>query len=400
MRGSSARLKHVASVVAGQSPPSDAVDVLNGGVPFIQGNAEFGEGSPSPRFECATAPKTCEPGDVLLSVRAPVGALNVADQAYGIGRGLCAIRATGAHPRYLWWWAHTQIALLNSVATGSTYTAVTAEDVANLPLTLPPLEEQRRIADFLDTETTRLDRLSALRREQAARLAERAQRLLDAEIEGLAAASGFRPLRRELRSVEQGASPLCDAMPAETGQYGVLKLSAVSRGRYVAHENKAVISGYEPDPRLEVQPGDLLVTRANTPERVGDVAFVDETRPGLFLPDLIYRLTMERPQDSQFVAYALRTSRVRGHISSVARGTSQSMVKLRGEDIRDLPVPAAPAGDRVRAVRVLVEADREIDQVRDSIARSLDLIGERRQALVTAAVTGQLDVTTARGGAA
>jgi len=264
---------------------------------------------------------------------------------------------------------------------------------------VPPLEEQRRIADFLDTETTRLDRLSTLRREQAARLAERAQRLLDAEIEGLAAASGFRPLRRELRSVEQGASPLCDAMPAETGQYGVLKLSAVSRGRYVAHENKAVISGYEPDPRLEVQPGDLLITRANTPERVGDVAFVEDSRPGLFLPDLIYRLTMERPQDSQFVAYALRTSRVRGLISSVARGTSQSMVKLRGEDVLDLPVPAAPAGDRARAVRGLVEAEREIDQLRDSIAQSLDLMSERRQALITAAVTGQLDVTTAHGGA-
>ena len=308
----------------------------------------------------------------------------------------------GVDPRFVSYWAQSQ-SFFDQVATGavrSTIDNFSAGKIRNLALAVPPLEEQRRIADFLDTETTRLDRLSALRREQTAKLAQRGQALLDEAIEGLAATSGFRPLRRELRAVEQGASPQCDALPAETDQYGVLKLSAVSQGRYLAQENKAVISGYQPDPRLEVHRGDLLITRANTPERVGDVAFVDESRPGLFLPDLIYRLTMERPQDSEFVAYALRTSRVRGLISSIARGTSQSMVKIRGEDVRELPVPAAPTGDRSRAIRTVREAQGEINQLRGSITQGLALVAERRQALITAAVTGQFDVTTAQGGAA
>ena len=61
-------------------------------LPFLQGNAEFGPISPNPRFACEEAPKRARAGDILLSIRAPVGAINVADQTYGIGRGLCAIQ--------------------------------------------------------------------------------------------------------------------------------------------------------------------------------------------------------------------------------------------------------------------------------------------------------------------
>src|SRR5690554_6923542 len=80
------RLRFIASLDAGQSPPSD--EVLDGvdGLPFLQGNADFGVISPLPRYSCQTAPKQALSGDILFSVRAPVGAMNVADRSYGIGR--------------------------------------------------------------------------------------------------------------------------------------------------------------------------------------------------------------------------------------------------------------------------------------------------------------------------
>ena len=130
------RLKYVAHVISGQSPPSEEVSLLNGGLPFLQGNAEFGIHGPDPRYECETAPKTAPAGSILISVRAPVGAVNVADQRYGIGRGLAAVVGTRIDPGYLRWWMESQGPHLRSLATGTTFEAVTASDIGSLDVPL------------------------------------------------------------------------------------------------------------------------------------------------------------------------------------------------------------------------------------------------------------------------
>ena len=73
------RLKQAAMIIAGQSPSSEIVSENLDGFPFLQGNAEFGRMHPNPRLACETPSKSAMAGDILLSVRAPVGALNVAD---------------------------------------------------------------------------------------------------------------------------------------------------------------------------------------------------------------------------------------------------------------------------------------------------------------------------------
>ena len=86
------RLKFYANIIMGQSP--DGKDITDDGeTPFMQGNAEFTEKYPSPIYYCETCNKHSRIGDVLMSVRAPVGELNLSDKIYGIGRGLCSIKA-------------------------------------------------------------------------------------------------------------------------------------------------------------------------------------------------------------------------------------------------------------------------------------------------------------------
>ena len=86
------RLKFKETVIMGQSPDSESYNYEYKGYPFLQGNAEFSDVHPNPSIWCDVANKYALRNDVLLSVRAPVGAINIADQKYGIGRGLCAIR--------------------------------------------------------------------------------------------------------------------------------------------------------------------------------------------------------------------------------------------------------------------------------------------------------------------
>ena len=169
MSGSRVSLRRYVEVIAGQSPPSEAVSDLETGLPFIQGTAEFGAYSPQPKLQCDEAPKTCREGDHLLAVRAPVGELNVADRAYGIGRGLAAIRpiTNDVDPVFLGYLLEQLKPELLSMATGSTFEAVTADQIRELKVAwMPPIEEQRRIADFLDDQVGRIDQVIELRKSQ------------------------------------------------------------------------------------------------------------------------------------------------------------------------------------------------------------------------------------------
>ena len=167
--------KYACRVIMGQSPSSDAYHVEPGERPFLQGNAEFGERSPTPKWYCDAAPKVVETGTLLLSVRAPVGALNKADQAYAIGRGLCGVAPDREHldSRFAWWALHVTRQALEPLSVGSTYEAVSAADVGRMPIPIPPLAEQRAIADYLDTETARIDTLISKKRRLIELLAER-----------------------------------------------------------------------------------------------------------------------------------------------------------------------------------------------------------------------------------
>ena len=174
------RLKYCAHIEMGQSPPStEYSSTSEDGLPFLQGTADFGAASPTPRVYCGSPTKLARAGDVLFSVRAPVGALNLADQEFGIGRGLCAIRPQQPWDAHFAWWAlHEACHQLNHVSTGSTYDAVAAEDVGNLLVETTSPGAQRAIADYLDRETVRLDALVVATERVLGLLAEKRRALI------------------------------------------------------------------------------------------------------------------------------------------------------------------------------------------------------------------------------
>ncbi len=154
------KLKYTSDVIMGQSPSSDDYSEDSDMLPFLQGNADFTEKYPTPRVYCDGAKKTITKGSLLISVRAPVGALNEADQEYGIGRGLCAVKPkTSLSKEYIWYMLHVTRLELESLATGSTYDAVSVDEVADMSILIPSKREQQAIASYLDDATSRIDAL-------------------------------------------------------------------------------------------------------------------------------------------------------------------------------------------------------------------------------------------------
>ena len=164
------RLDSICELNMGQSPNSSSYNEKGNGLPFFQGNADFGVLNPTARIWCDAPTKIAKNGDILISVRAPIGSLNIADCECCIGRGLAAlsVKEDLCRKQYLWYALASKVDELNSKGTGSTFKAISKGVLAETELHLPPLEKQDNISCELDL----LTQLISLRKQQLAKLDE------------------------------------------------------------------------------------------------------------------------------------------------------------------------------------------------------------------------------------
>lgn len=144
-------LGDVVTIIMGQSPSSDTYNDKEG-LPFFQGNADFGKEHPTTvRVFCNSPIRIAEPNDILISVRAPIGAINIADRQCCIGRGLAAIRgANSVSNRFLYFFLTASKNTLISQGTGLTFKSIGKDALKNLQMPVFNLNEQERIVSELD----------------------------------------------------------------------------------------------------------------------------------------------------------------------------------------------------------------------------------------------------------
>lgn len=149
----SKRLDEVAEIIMGQSPPSNTYNTEGKGLPFFQGKAEFGELHPKATKYCSVPKKVAKKDDILLSVRAPVGPVNIADVDCCIGRGLAAIRANEKVMNYKFLYLYMKFMEkdLSGKGRGSTFTAIRGKVVRGIQIPLPPTKTQHRLVAKLDS---------------------------------------------------------------------------------------------------------------------------------------------------------------------------------------------------------------------------------------------------------
>jgi type I restriction enzyme S subunit len=299
------------------------------------------------------------------------------------------------------------------VMTGSTHQTIYMPDIRRLAIPVPPRNEQMRIVAQLRARLPKVDKLIAKQEQLLVLLAEKRQALItQAVTKGLESNAPMKdsgvesigpipadwsslPIRRLITGMEQGWSPIADDRLADEGEWAVLKLGSVFRGRFRPEQQKALSVGTDPEHRYEVRSGDLLITRANTLSLVGDACVVDETPARLMIPDLIYRLAPRRDLvDPTFLALFLLCDSGRAQIESDARGSSMSMAKVSGSHVRSWLVSVPPTIDEQRRIVAHVRRElRRLDGLAERAQSMVDKLREYRQALITAAVTGKLDVS-------
>src|SRR5437867_4422323 len=203
-------------------------------------------------------------------------------------------------------------------------------------------------------------------------------------------------LKWSVSAVEQGWSPQCENRPASPDEWGVLKVGCVNGTSFVAEENKALPADIEPLRELEIKAGDLLMSRANTRELLGSVALAFDVRPKLLLCDKLYRLKVRETRILRaFLLFALRLPSSRFQMEREATGASGSMQNISQETIRNIWMAIPPSSDQDAIVRKLRDQLATIDAVLDRVRRAIERLKEYRTALISAAVTGKIDVREA-----
>jgi type I restriction enzyme S subunit len=289
---------------------------------------------------------------------------------------------------------------------------VSAEKYANLYLPIPPLPEQTAIASFLDAETSKIDSLVSEQRRLIELLKEKRQAVIShAVTKGLDPDVKMKPsgiewlgevpehwevirIKYAITSIEQGWSPQCEISPVESDeQWGVLKVGCVNYGRFTPEQNKALPSTLEPQPELGIRKDDLLISRANTIELVGSAAVAERDYGNLMLCDKLYRLRMDHSRlCPRFLCCFLTCEIAREPIELGATGASPSMKNIAQSAILELWFAAPNIDEQLQIVTAIQEQCEALTKLIAQAERAIELLQERRTALISAAVTGKIDV--------
>ena len=236
-------------------------------------------------------------GDILVSTVRPYlrnfARVKEAPANLVASTGYAVVRpANGVDGRFLYQHILSDafVEFLKPRMSGSNYPAVKGDDVEAYRLSLPPLPEQRKIAAILSSVDDAIEKTQAvidqvqvvkrgLMQELLTRgLPGRHTRFKQTEIGEIPESWPVTVLDQVLENIEAGWSPKCDGQPAQHGDWGVLKVSSITGGRFKQQENKALAEELEPRPQVEVENGDVLVARASgVLDLVGRSVFVHRT---------------------------------------------------------------------------------------------------------------------------
>jgi type I restriction enzyme, S subunit len=278
---------------------------------------------------------------------------------------------------------------------GSTIAHLPQEDLRNLPIPIPPAAEQERIVAAIEEQFSRLDAGVAALDRVGRNLKRMRSAVLKAAVSGVLVNAGADEwtsitLGELLEDMHAGKSFKCAERPARPDEWGVVKVSAMTWGEFRESENKTVQSDRNIDPRFEIHPGDLLVSRANTVDYVGAVVLVRDCRSRLLLSDKSLRLVPTSRVMPEWLVISLRASSARRYIESAATGTSDSMRNISQPKLRALSIKLPPLEVQAELVSEVGRMMSLIEQLERSLADNYRSTHALRTSILGAAFSGRL----------
>lgn len=273
---------------------------------------------------------------------------------------------------------------------------VSAKEIEDCTFALPSPDEQRRIVAEIEKQFTRLEAgVAALRRVQVNLKRYRAA-VLKAACEGRLVPTKTtwpqKQIATAIQTMVQGWSPKCESEPSDDdATWAVIKTTAIQNLRFVEVENKKLPASLKPRAHLELQSGDLLVTRAGPRNRVGVACLVKSTRPRLMLCDKAYRLRCKPAVAAPaFLELVLNAPQIVDEVNKLKTGISDSGVNLTQKRFGELLVPLPPLAEQTRIVAEVERRLSVVEELESVVTANLQRATRLRQSILQKAFTGEL----------
>ncbi len=330
-------------------------------------------------------------GDVLITKDGTIGKTAVVRDLPGpatLNSGIFLVRPSPrVSPRFIYWVLNSRVfsGFIDFVSTGSTITHLYQDTFVNMPFLRPSFEEQEAIADFVDAETARLDALIDKKRQLTGLLGERETALIN---EALAAsADGRVPLRRIVSEPPQyGASESGELGEDDWPRY--IRITDLQIDGTLSHEDVKRLPPNIAHP-YHLRDGDLLIARSGA--TVGKAFRYQAEMGAACFAGYLIRFRID-PQRSLPELVELWTQ-TPDYWSQITQTAVQATIQnVSAERYLDLTVPAVPRSLQEALVNRLTDGRAVQARLRERLALQIELLEEHRQALITAAVTGELSV--------
>lgn len=288
--------------------------------------------------------KSVPANTVIMSFKLSLGKTAITQEPVYTNEAIMAFIPTGKYtvlPDYFYyllsakdWTKGTNRAVMGATLNKATLGAVS--------VTVPPLNEQRKIVMILD----KVSDLLAKHHQQLDKLDELVKsRFIEMFGDPITNEMGWEKVQLStcIESIDNGKSLVCDTSARQGNWPAVLKLSAATYGFYRPEENKAMLDENQFVEDAAVRAGDLLFTRKNTPELVGMCAYVYDTPSRLMMPDLIFRLNTTNRCNKVFLWKLINHNLFRDCIRAISTGSAKSMSNISKERLLNLEIILPPA---------------------------------------------------------
>ncbi len=378
------KLKDITTIIAGQSPESKYYNTEGIGLPFFQGKADFGELYPALRVYCSQPTKIAEKDDILLSVRAPVGATNLSPGKVCIGRGLTAIRPSSELDlKYLLYYFRYFEAQLKEKGTGTTFKAITQDIVKNIEIPVPDIEEQKRIVAKIEELFSELDNGVETLKKTKQQLAVYRQAVLQEAFVNCKTLSTIREMSTLVTSGSRGWAKYYAPEGAKFVRIGNLTRDSIdidfSDTQYVDLPDKA--EGL----RSKLQPNDVLISITAD---LGSIGLVPHNIGEAYINQHIAVVRFKNAAQGKFMAWYLRSDWGQKDLLKNKRGAGKLGLGL--DDIRDSRVPVV-SDEEAEAVLDIIESRLSVcDSIEKTVDTALQQAEAMRQSILKKAFEGGL----------
>jgi len=360
----------------GQSPPGATYNTVGNGLPFIQGAAEFGLVAPAPVKWCSEPRKVAQAGDLLFSLRAPVGRMNFATGPLAIGRGLAIIRGSSIEEtRFIALALEGAMPRVRAESGTGMFDSITRRGLAAVEVSVSPVEVQRRVLDAVGAAD---EALAAYRRHYEAAL--NAFDALLAQTYDLASASSLLPLG-QVATARSGISWSRDdeTEPTAAGALATIGVAHVQREAVVL--DGVDTTWLKPTPQVRrgvIDEHSLLMIRTNgNPARIGNVHRTPAAAQGRALSAFLMALTPNETADRDYLLRLLQSPQVQHKISAATSG-STGLKNIAVTWVRNLELPWPSAAERGALCRPLAA----LETLAAASATRVDRAEQLRAALV------------------